>query len=101
MTFLDSVLDNLDLLRDGRELHLEETVELIEAAPSTALDQTDEDATHRLVVKTFVTVENEDLATKGLPKSLHGLCLACAGGTVWVATIAKLHSHDEGQEALV
>lgn len=35
---LDGVLDDLNLLRDGRQLIFLETVELVEAAPGTALD---------------------------------------------------------------
>lgn len=34
---LDRILDDLDLLRDGRQLVLLEAVELVKAAPSTAL----------------------------------------------------------------
>lgn len=41
------LIEYLDLLRDGWELVLLQTIELVKAAPSTALDDTDEDAHHR------------------------------------------------------
>lgn len=101
MPLLDRVLDYLDLLRDSRKLHLEETVELIEAAPSSTLDQTDENAAHRLVVETFVTIEDEDLPTKGLSEGFDRLSLSCACRSVWITTITKFHTHDKCQEAFV
>jgi hypothetical protein len=38
-----------------------ESIEFVEAAPSAALDQPDEDPAHRLHVDAFVAVEHQDL----------------------------------------
>ena len=82
-------------------MNLEETIELIETAPSSALHQTDKDAAHGLVIETFVTVEDEDLATEGLSEGLYRLSLSRTCRSVWITSIAKFHSHDKSQEALV
>lgn len=67
----DGELNYLDLLGDSGQLHLKQSVELVEASPGATLDETDEDATHRLVVQAFVTIEDEHLATEVLTKSFH------------------------------
>ena len=48
----DRVLDGLNLYGQCRQHGLLQTVELIKAAPGTALDQINEDATHGLDVQT-------------------------------------------------
>ena len=68
---LQCLLDGLDLLGDGRQHSLLQTVELIEAAPGSHLTQTDKDTSHGLEVKRLITVEDEDKATKLMTKSLH------------------------------
>ena len=47
----DGGLDGLNLYGHCRQYGLLQTVELIKAAPGTALDQTNEDATHGLDVQ--------------------------------------------------
>ena len=101
MLLFDGPLDNLDLLRDSRELLLEQTVEFVEASPGSALDETDEDSPHRLVVKPFIAIEDQHLPTEGLSQSFHTLCLSSSGRSVWVATVPHLHPQHEGQIALV
>jgi hypothetical protein len=58
LSLLNSPLDDLDLLRYGRELFFKKSVKLIEATPGAALDETDEYSAHRLVVKTLIAVED-------------------------------------------
>ena len=70
LSLLNSPLDDLDLLRDGRELFLKKSVKLIKATPGTALDETDEDSAHRLVIKALIAVEDQDLATESLTQGL-------------------------------
>jgi hypothetical protein len=45
---LETFLDGLDLLRDGRQHSLLQTIELVEAAPSADLAQANEDSAHGL-----------------------------------------------------
>jgi len=47
---LEAFLDGLDLLRDGRQHSLLQTIELVEAAPSADLAQANEDSAHGLKV---------------------------------------------------
>jgi len=70
LSLFDSPLDDLDLLRDGRELFFKKSVKLIEATPGATLDETDEDSAHRLVVKTLIAVEDQDLSTECLTQGL-------------------------------
>ncbi len=56
---LQTKLDILDLLRDGRQDTLLQTVELVEAAPRADLADTEEDAAHGLEVERVVAAEDE------------------------------------------
>jgi hypothetical protein len=60
----EPLLDALNLLRDGRENPLLESIELVEATPGADLAETDKDATHRLKVECLVAAENEDEAAE-------------------------------------
>jgi hypothetical protein len=71
-------------------------VELIEAAPSAAFDESDEDSAHGLDVDAFVAVEDENLATEKATKSFDGLRFSGSGGTVWTTAKADSHSLSEG-----
>lgn len=53
-------LDVLDLLRDGREHSLLQTVELVKAAPGAHLAETHEDATHGLEKTEVRVFKNQD-----------------------------------------
>ena len=98
---LDRVLDDLDRLRDLRELVGQQPVELVEAAPRAALDEADEDPPHRLGVDALVAVEDEHLPAEGAAERLDRLGLAGAGRAVRVAAVAHEHRLRERQVALV
>ena len=91
----------MNLLGNSGQLFFQKTIELVEATPSAAFDQADEDATHRLIVKTLVTVENEHLAAKDLTQRFDCLGLTRTGGSVGVSTVSELHAHHKGQVTLV
>lgn len=92
LLFLDGPLDHLNLLRNSRELLFKQSIELIEAPPSTAFDQSNEDSTHRFEVKTFIAIEDKHLSSKSLTQSLDGLGLSGTGWPVRISTVAHLHS---------
>lgn len=98
---LDRRLDDLNLLRDFRELVGEQTVELVEAAPCATLHEPDEDAAHGLRVDAFIAVEHKDLTTKGGAERLDGLGLPCACRTVRIPAIPHEHGLRKRQVALV
>ena len=56
---LESDLDILDLLRNGGQNPLLQTIELVETTPSTNLTDTQKDPTHRLEIECVVTAEHE------------------------------------------
>ena len=101
MAFFNRVLYDLNLLRNSRELNFKESVKLVKTAPCATLDKTDENTAHRLVIEAFVTIENQYLTAEVLTERFNRLSFACTCRTVRVASITKLHSHDERQEALV
>lgn len=80
------MLNALNLLRDGREDTLLETVELVEAAPCTDLTQSDEDAAHSLEVERFVTAEDKHKPTELNTECFNGFRLSSPGGTEGRAT---------------
>jgi hypothetical protein len=73
----ETELNALDLLRDGREDALLESVELVEASPSADLAETDEDAAHRLEVERLVAAKHEDEATELDSQRLDRFGFAC------------------------
>ena len=75
----ETLLDGLDLLRDGTEDTLLETIELVEASPRADLTETDEDTTHCLEVERLVTAEDQDEATELNTEGLDRLRLTCDG----------------------
>ena len=98
---LDGALDDLDLLRNLRQLVGQQPVELVEAAPRAALDEADEDAPHGLGVDALVAVEDEHLPAEGVAERLDGFGLARARGAVRVAAVAHEHRLGEREVALV
>ena len=72
-----SLLDRLNLLRDGTEDALFQTIELIEASPCTDLTESDEDTTHGLEVERLVTAEDQDEPPELDTESLDRFRLAC------------------------
>ena len=71
-----TLLDALDLLRDGTEDTFLETVELVEAAPRADLAKTDEDTSHGLEVECLVATEDQDETSQLHTESLDRLGLA-------------------------
>ena len=71
-----TLLDGLDLLRDGTEDTLFETIELVETAPSTDLTKTNEDTSHCLEIERLVTAEDQDETPKLYTKRLNRLRFA-------------------------
>ena len=76
---LEAVLDGLDLHGHGREHRLLQPVELIEAAPRSALHQAHEDATHGLHVDALVDRRTDGqifftLISLGCPLRFETLC---------------------------
>ena len=69
--FLESLLYGLDLLGDGRQHSLFQSVELVKAAPGPNLAQTNKDTPHGLEVKCLITVEDQHKATQLMTKGLH------------------------------
>ena len=65
-----TLLDGLDLLRNSTKDTLFESIKLIKASPRSNLTKTNENTTHGLEIKGFVTAENEDKAAKLNTKSL-------------------------------
>ncbi len=70
------MLNALDLLRDGRQDTLLESIELVETSPCSDAAQTDKDAAHRLEVERLVTAEDDDKHAE-----LHTQCLDRLGLT--------------------
>ena len=80
---------------------LEKSVELIEAAPRSALNQTDKNTTHCLVVKALVAVEDQNLSSERRSQRLDTLGLARACRSVGVSSVAHFHPQNEVKVALV
>lgn len=59
-----TLLNALNLLRNRGQDALLETIELVEATPSTDLAETNEDTPHRLKVKRLVAAEDQNEATQ-------------------------------------
>ena len=74
-------MNRLNLLRDGRQHPLLQTIELVEATPRADLTQADEDAAHGLEVEGLVAVEDEDESAELVAQSFHGFGLSRSGGT--------------------
>ena len=76
----DCRLNTLDLLGDDRQ-HLKiDSVELIEAAPSSRGSKTFEELGHCEVIKTIGAVEHHTLHSNGFGEILDGLGLSCSAG---------------------
>eukprot|EP00760_Papus_ankaliazontas_P005950 PhM_4_TR1281/c1_g1_i1/m.7220 len=76
---LHSVQDGEDLLRDDRK-HLDlDTVELVEATPTSGLCKSAEHTAQALVVQTIGAIEHHHVLADGLPEILNGLRLARTG----------------------
>lgn len=71
-----TLLDTLHLLRDGTEDTFLETIELVEASPSSDLTETNEDTSHGLEIKSLVATENQDETSKLHPKRLYRFSFA-------------------------
>lgn len=72
-----ALLNALHLLRDGRQDALFKTIKLVEAAPSTNLAETNEDATHGLEIECLVATEHQNETTELHPKGFDRLGFAC------------------------
>ena len=101
LSFLNSPLNNLNLLRDRRQLFFKESVELVEATPCSTFYKTNENSTHGFVVKAFIAIENQHLSTESLTQSLHTFSFTSTCWTIWISTVAHLHSQNKGEIALV
>ena len=64
--FLDGPLNYLNLLTDSGELFFQESIELVEATPGSALDKTNENSAHTFKVDTFIAIEDQHLSPKCL-----------------------------------
>ncbi|KAH6607744.1 hypothetical protein Trco_004057 [Trichoderma cornu-damae] len=98
---LQAELDVLDLLRNGRQDPLLETVKLVEAAPRTDLADAQEDAAHGLEVKGVVAAEDEREPPELDAQGLDGLGLPRAGGAVRRASEALAEGLGEREETPV
>lgn len=72
-----SKLNTLDLLRDCTKYPFLQSIEFIEAAPSSNLTQADENSSHRLEVESLVTTKDQYESTKLYSKCLHGFSFTC------------------------
>jgi hypothetical protein len=79
-------------LGNSGQLFLKQTIELIEATPSSAFDQANKNPSHRFEVDSFIAVKDKHLATERLAKSFDGFSFACTCWTIRITTISKLHS---------
>lgn len=101
LSFSETSLNDQNLLRAGREHTFLQSVKLVEAAPSTDLAETDEDATHCVEVEGFVAVEHQDKETELRTKGFNGLSLACSCGTKWRSSHSQMNGLSKCQEAAI
>ena len=98
---LEALLNRLNLLRDGGQDALLETVELIEATPCADLAEANENAAHGLEIEGLIAAEDKNEATQGVTEGLNGLRLTSTGRSSRAAAEAGVERLRERQETLV
>ena len=89
MVHLERFEDRVHLLGDDRQdVHLD-SVELIEAAPASGLNESGEHPPDRLGVEAFGAIEDEHEFGEGLPQVLNGLGLACSCRALRLASLPQ------------
>ena len=101
LPFSKTSLDDQNLLRAGREHTFLQSVELVEAAPSSDLAETDEDTAHCVEIEGFIAVEHQHEETELRAESLYGLCFSCSCGTKRRASHSQMNGLGQGQEAAI
>jgi len=85
---------------NGKYLKVD-SVELVEARPSTAGGETFEEFGHLLVVQTIGTVEHNTLTGQGLGEIFDSLCLTSASWSFWGTTIIEEESTAKSSVATI
>lgn len=98
---LDGKLYNLNLLRNSRELFLEQSIELIKAPPGATPHKSKEDPSHTLIVKSFITIENKTDPAKKHSHSFNSLCFACTRRPIRIAPHAQTQSQTQSDVTFV
>jgi hypothetical protein len=97
----DCRLNTLDLLGDDRQ-HLKiDSVELIEAAPSSRGSKTFEELGHCKVIKTIGAIEHHTLHSNGFGEILDRLGLSCSSWSFWCTSIVEIFGSKQGSVASV
>jgi hypothetical protein len=73
----ETLLYALDLLRNGAENTLFQTIELVETAPRSDLTQSDENTSHGLEIERLVATEDQHKSAKLHAQRLDRLGFAC------------------------
>jgi hypothetical protein len=87
--FFNGIKNGLELLGNHREHFEFNSVELIEATPSSARGKTFKEFTHLLVVETVRAVEHDTMTGKSLGKILHSFSFTSTGGSLWSTSILE------------
>lgn len=96
-----TLLDSLYLLRDGTQNAFLQTIELVEAPPSSDLAKTNKDTTHSLEVECLITTKNKDEATKLDTESLDGFGFAFNKSASCRLGLRKTDLFQQGRKGLL